>query len=334
MLQAQAPEPTCPPPLPAPTPCSTPPTSCSTSLNEDTDTLELPEPTLTAIPTEFQPPDGTVLSWRRYVPASGGPKYPTVLIIHAGGFKTGSPFDGGVERVAADFLRKNYLVLSVTHRLAPCKTITGQHPHDNTPEGILSGRPAQQTNDTRALVRAARADSLSNGWVAIVGGSSGGTHAAMVAFDKTPTPNNAWPKWCQGTKDDRPNAVACLSGAYDFSDWRDKTDQFVQNIDNYTNLCERTAQLPLSPVSFVRPESQQSFKPMIVVNSASDPMPYAQILDVQCALQNAGIDNSKYRAITIPNTDLHAFDYWRTPDGQVPPRRIRDDVFAFFEDHM
>ena len=93
-----------------------------------------------------------------------------------------------MEWVAPDCVKKGYLTFSVTHRLAPCALITGQHIHDDTPEGILSGRPDQQTNDVKAQVRAARADSLCNGWLAIVGVSSGGAHAAMLAFDKTATP--------------------------------------------------------------------------------------------------------------------------------------------------
>lgn len=156
----------------------------------------------------------------------------------------------------------------------------------------------------------------------------------MVSFDKTPTPNNDWPHWCQNGADDRPNAVAVLSGCFDFSDRRDKTNQFVNLVENYTNLCQQADQLSIAPVSFVKPESMQTFVPIILVNTDGDSMPYSQILDAQCAFETNGINPAKYRAITIPNSNLHAFEYWRIADAPGSHTRIRDDVFAWFESHM
>jgi len=63
-------------------------------------------------------------------------------------------------------------------------------------------------------------------------------------------------------------------------------------------------------------------------------MPYPQILEMQCTLQGKNIDTNKYRAITIPGSILHASAYWRDFDGQVPQKRVRDDVFDFFAAHM
>jgi hypothetical protein len=335
--QAQAPSPTCPPAVPAPTPCRPDVSDCTGgSTNEDVDTVDTSEPQLVPIPQAFQPTDGTVLKWRRFVPdpVQFPGKRPVVLVYHVGGWKTGGTRDPGVEQVCRDFVAKGYLALAATYRLAPCGLIEGQHIHDDTPEGIASGRPEEQTHDVQAEVTAARVDDLGNGWVGVVGGSAGGTHAAVLAFNKTPTPNNDWPHWCQNGKDDRPNAVAVLSGCFDFSDRRDRTDQFVSRVENYSNLCERADQLVIAPVSFVKPESAQSFVPMILVNSDGDPMPYAQILDAQCAFQTNGIDPAKYQAITIVNSSLHAFEYWRTFDGPGSQTRIRDDVYNWFQSHM
>jgi hypothetical protein len=187
----------------------------------------------------------------------------------------------------------------------------------------------------KAQVRAARAHSLSNGWVATVGGSAGGSHAARLAFDKTPT-NNVWPHWCEGGADDRPNAIACLSGIYNYADKRGAPDNNFRNlIENYTNLCNPPDQLPLSPVSFVLPDTaQQPFRAMIMVNTDGDSVPYPQILDMLCVLQDKAIPTTKYQAITIFGSSLHAFDYWHAFDGQTPSKRVRDDVVDFFTHHM
>lgn len=76
------------------------------------------------------------------------------------------------------------------------------------------------------------------------------------------------------------------------------------------------------------------FRAFFAINTENAPMPYRQILDVQCAFQNANISTSKYQTLTIPESHMHAFEYWRELDGHVPPHRIRDDVFAFFTAHF
>jgi hypothetical protein len=312
-------------------------TGCSNCTDYDAG-FNFSDPTPTPLPSPYQPGDGTVLTRRIYIPDSTrypGPTYPTVVVAHAGGFKTGGTQDPGPEQVAGDFQRIGYLAISVTYRLAPCNVIQGQHCHDGTPDGIASGRLDQQTNDMKAQVRAARAHSLSNGWVAIVGGSAGGSHAARLAFDKTPT-NNVWPHWCENNMDDRPNAIACLSGSYNYADKRDAPDNSFRNlIENYTNICNPPDQLPLSPVSFLQPDTtQQPFRPMIIFNSLDgETIPYAQLLDMLCVLQDKAISTTKYQAIGVPGI-LHAFDYWHDYDSQTPPQRVRDDAVAFFANHM
>lgn len=168
---------TCPPALPAPTPCTPTVFDCSTgSTQEDVDTVDISEPPQEPIPQLFQPTDGTVLKWRKFIPdpVQFPGKRPTVLVYHVGGWNSGGTRDAGVEQVCRDFVRKGYFALAATYRLAPCRVIEGQHVHDNTPAGIASGRPEQQTHDVEAEVRAARAEELCNGWVGIVGGSAGG----------------------------------------------------------------------------------------------------------------------------------------------------------------
>lgn len=345
---AQAPTPTPTPnctatPTISPTPTCTPvPTVCKPCSDGSLDPAD-PEaaqsPAATPIPSEFQPPDGTILKWRRYVPLTGGPRWPVVLVIHIGGFKTGSPYDGGPEQVAADLQAKGYLALSVTYRLAPCGLILGQHCHDQTPDGIASGRPPEQTDDIKTLVRAARVDEQGNGKVGVVGGSAGGSHAAFVALDIRTI--NDWTHW---SASQRPDVVACLSGAYDFSDRDlDVTHQFINNVENYTNTCVRVDPDPnkpdqkkVSPVARVTtPTSSVPFRPMFLINSDGDSMPPHQIVDMQCALVNAGVDPNLYQVLTLVHNDKHAFAYWGDFDGQGPPqRRVKADVIDFLDSYL
>jgi acetyl esterase/lipase len=242
----------------------------------------------------------------------------------------GDAFDGGVEAVAEDLQAAGYLVFAVYYRLAPCGTIIGQHVHDLTTDGIASGRPLQQTNDIKALVRAARADSRCNLKVGTVGGSGGGSHAVWVALDTNPTvPSTDWPKW-QGASDLVDCAVS-LSGAYDYSDRIDTTGIYEILIINYTNTAERTQQLALSPVSLI---TSSSIKPLYLLNTDGDSMPYHQILAIQCVLQEHGVNANLYQILTLLNNDKHAFAYWHDWDGLNPQHRVSDDVIAFLNAHL
>lgn len=247
----------------------------------------------------------------------------------------GDPFSTNLVQAAGDLAAANYYVLVVTHREAPCELIKGQHCHDGSNAGIASGRPPQQTNDIKALVNAARADAAHcNGFVAIVGGSSGATHAIWAALDQTSTsPAGAWPYW---SKASRVNAAACLSGAYLFSDetpennYRvDPLPDFNAFIYNYTNSLDLSVRASLSPVTLLT-TATADIEPLFIVNSEFDPMPYHQIEDIRTTLQNAGVLTSLYTILTIPDTNEHAFAYWRSLDGQLPNAQpIYLDVIGF-----
>ncbi len=269
------------------------------------------------------------MEWRRYVPNSGGPKWPAVLVVHVGGFRGGSPFDGGPSKAATDLQDAGYLVFEVTYRLAPCGRITNQPAHDNTTDaGRASGRPPEQTDDIEAEVRAARLDSQCNGKVGIVGGSAGASHAAFAALD-TRTIANWGPA-------DRPDATVCLSGAYDFSDREDATAQFIYNIENYTNSCVLTEQKEVSPVARVTsPTESVPFKPIFLINTDGDPMPFHQIIDLQCAFQTAGVDPSLYKVLTLEGSKQHAFAYWDDYDDGYPfAQKVSTRVIAFLDSYL
>jgi acetyl esterase/lipase len=327
-----------PPPLPTPT-CTPTPLMCPTESNP----VGAQSPAPTPIPNQFQPPppETTKLAWRIFEPTDGAGKWPVVLLIHAGGFKTGSYYDGSTVHAAQSLAAEGYYALVVSYRLAPCKTIFGQHPHDNTPDGIASGRPPQQTDDIQALVRAARADThCLNQKVGIVGGSAGGSHAAFVAFDTTASVG--WPNW-QPT--DRPNATVCLSGAYDFADRTDEPhlQDFVDNIENYTGTCVRIDPNPDPAVKDQRRVSPiakltSDIKPMYFIHTDLDPMPHHQIVDIQCALESIGADPTLYKAWTIPGSTEHAFEYWDSLIyDDIPPNNIttvKDRVIPFLNQYL
>ncbi len=175
-------------PTPAPSPEQCPPNindlSCPTPAPlEVVDPLDpTPDPPVESIPSQFQPPDGSQLTWQKYIPAGTGP-FPTVLVFHGGEFKGGDARDVGVQKVCRDLKSKGFLALAVNYRLAACGRITGQDPNflDR-----FSGRPPQQTDDAKTLVKAARSlAGLCNGNVGVLGGSTGGSHAVFIALDKT-----------------------------------------------------------------------------------------------------------------------------------------------------
>jgi hypothetical protein len=59
------------------------------------------------------------------------------------------------------------------------------------------------------------------------------------------------------------------------------------------------------------------------------------MVDMICALKSAGVPDSAYQTLTIPNSEEHAFEYWDSPDGQPGSTNlIKDDVIAFFHAHL
>jgi acetyl esterase/lipase len=290
------------------------------------------------IPSNFQPPDGSVLTWGKYVPPGTGPFY-TIVVIHGGGFYKGSPKEVQVARLARDLQAQGYYVLAASYRLAPCGLINHQPDHTH-PE---SGRPPEQTDDIKSIIRAARAEPLCNGHVAVLGGAAGGMHAAFVALDTTASPPRTYPNWCQGGVDDRPDCAIMLSGVYDFSDREDTgpgmRQDYIKDVENYTNTIVRVdpdggpSQKSVSPVAQIRPQTEQPFKPMFAVCTVGDETPPHQLEDLRCTLVANGIDSSLYETLVIPGND-HGFGLWSDKDGLVPPHKIRDDALAFLEAHF
>ena len=199
-----------------------------------------------------------------------------------------------------------------------------------------------EVNDIKNYVKAMRADPRCNGWVAVVGGSAGATHAITVALDTNATPNDDWPHWFHGGHDDRPDCAVMLSAIYDFSDWTPTTGLHQTDADyvhlgmhNYaqTLTLSELEILPLNPVNLLPGAAQYSggFKPIYMFNSYYDhPSAYHQLVRMVCLLQtysnlHIGTD---YKYLTIPNGD-HSFGYW---DYLLSPSHtVGDEVIDFLE---
>ena len=343
-----------------PTPTATPIQNCTLHSNDGScasptcTPYPYPSPTtppVVAIPSEFQPGDGTgtVLEWRVFepVPVPENHKGPAVLLLHEGHFASGWIFSGLLDPPVADLTRAGYYVFVAAYRQAPCGLVKGQPCHSDP----NSGRPPQQTNDVKAFIRAARVDSRCDNYrLAVVGGSSGASHAAFAMFDITSS-GSAWPNWNQNG-DDRPLAAVCLSGAYDFTDRTtdsayapvpgDPIDDYRNKIENYTNTCVRfdpnggPNQWSSSPVAHLPTAftTQMPFRPMYFLHARFDTMPYHQLFDVQCKLAEAGVDSSQFQVLTIQNSGGHAFQYWSSGDGTMNPLTNSARIINFLDSYL
>ena len=260
-------------------------------------------------------------------------------MVHGGGFDDGDPQGGAIETVAGQLTDAGYYVAVPTYRLAPWGLITNQVCHDAThdPDG-LSGRPPEQSDDIKAEVIALRADSHCNGKVGVIGGSGGGTWAVWAALD-TNSSGNAYPFW---NASKRADCAVGISGAYEFDDrtpeeyGSDILPTFIRKVENYTNTTDPVAQHGFSPVALVTTPSQQfPFKPLFLINSIHDFMPYHQIVDMICELEAHNVPNSDYQVLTIPGNG-HSFANWFNwdgfePVGSSPSRNAGYNVILFLD---
>lgn len=181
-----------------------------------------------------------------------------------------------------------------------------------------------EVNDIKNYVKAMRADPRCNGWVAVVGGSAGASHAITVALDTNPSggDGNSWPFWFQNS-DDRPDCAVMLSAIYDFADFTPPTGQVATDtrflhlgMDNYAQVpnpisVSTLANLPLNPVNLIAGAITHGWKPIYMFNSYGDnPTAYHQLVTMVCRLQSSGLTlGTDYKYLTIPGSQ-HAFQYW------------------------
>jgi hypothetical protein len=330
-----------------------------------TDGTQLPSSTCAPTPTPYptppaleilpgplyQNPNGAKMAWLQYGGDPNNPK-PGVLLIHGTNWNAGDA--GQIIGEAQAIATAGFFAASVEYELAP---------NIDTAGGYIPGQPCHEldgtdagwrmnleVNDIKNYVKAMRADSRClNGWVAVVGGSAGATHAITVALDTNQTPGGGWPHWMQNG-DDRPNCAVMLSAIYDFSDWTGPTGllgtdpDFVHfGMHNYAqvpNPIDRTTlkNLPLNPVNLVPTAiTYGHWKPIYMINSYYDhPTAYHQLVTMICLLQRSGLtEGTDYQYLTIPGS-FHSFHYWGSADHTGNQCNghdctVGDDVIAFLK---
>lgn len=236
--------------------------------------------------------DGTVLHWVAYTPSTPGP-WPTILVIHGGGFNDGSP-DSSSESVncGQDLAAAGYLALSIEYRLAPPGALPGQ---------ISDGRFPDQSDDVKLAIRAARADPRCNGQVGGIGGSAGGYQVAFNVATGTPG-------------DDRLDFGVSLSGAYDLSDFSPNPHMpyYTATVTNYVNApsTDTAAMRAASPAWL----ADSTISPLFMINSLEDSMPYSQLGDMIAHLDALGVTN--YQALSLPGGS-HSWASWPSVKDQA-----------------
>jgi acetyl esterase/lipase len=256
-----------------------------------------------------------------------------VLTIHVGEFRYYDDHGEPHQRMAnKDLSDAGYLVFSIEHRLAPDGLIMGQHKHDDSLEGIASGRPPQQSNDVKQEILAALADPHCNQKIFLVGGSSGGTHALWAALDPNPTV----PGW-DSTTLTKIKAAVGLSGVYDLSLRIPPPSQtFINDVENYTNTSDHGAgyvakQYAASPISLVA--AATNIPPVRLYASELEHM----VLPAQSEnMRQALLDRDPNADVILYEMtgDDHAFNYWHAiNDASIPPECVSSQVIEFLNAH-
>jgi hypothetical protein len=303
---------------------------------------------LEILPATYQNPNGATLAWIQY----GGDysqKKPGVILIHPDSFDAGAADD--IMTKVQEVANAGFFAASVYYELAPNNQpavgyIPNQPCHED--DGTAPGwRMTLEVNDIKNAVKAMRADQRCNGWVAVLGGSAGATHAITVALDTNPSPGGFWPGWFKD-RDDRPDCAVMLSAIYDFADWTPPNDGTVAPdpvfvhyaLHNYANWTATTlnngdfATLPLNPVNLVDGAKAHGWKPIYMFNSYGDhPTVYHQLVRMVCLLESKGLTlGTDYQYLTVPGNN-HAFEYWGGWDhiSTSPRHSVQDDVIAFLK---
>jgi hypothetical protein len=276
---------------------------------------------------------GVDLYWTAYVP-SDGLRHPAVLVLHPGGFRTGS---AGPQSVAEDFGNAGFLGLAVEYRLAPPGDAMRSPPHPAPAQDdvipVDNGHYPEQTDDVKLAIQTARADPRCDGRVYCVGGSAGASHSVYAAGTGMP-----------GV--DRPDLVVALSGPYRLDDlnhlaWACVPDEtcFVEAVLNYLpepseadivnhNYGPYLAQLhTASPTTYVTADTPPIF--VLVSSNDTGGVDLYDFDDLLAKMNSVGLTEDAssvpsfghYRQVIVPvppepAPGTHAFAYWYFPmDG-------------------
>lgn len=281
---------------------------------------------------------GIGLRWTAYQPRV---RYaPAVLVLHPGGFKTGT---AGPPNVCSDLAAAGFLALATEYRLAPPHTEMNAPPHplpgQNT-QGDEGHYPAGVT-DVQAAIRAARAHPRGDGRVFCVGGSAGASNALYWA--------------AKGTfGDDKPDRVVLCSGVYDFAntdhlaiDYPPGETNFHEAITNYLGIDDPFPGGPwdtdvlaaAAPLAFCATGNLPPIFAMISSDDAGgvDDFDYPSLISTLVAcnmLEEPGpyaVANC-FKLATVPvTTQMHAFKYWGLPISADSSTTVRDAVITWLK---
>jgi hypothetical protein len=273
-------------------------------------------------------PDGTHLKWDLFLPATKGP-WNVVLVIHAGGFRTGVR---GPKNVAMDMATAGFVGAAIDYRLDASSNLLKTQP---APVYASPANPNQE-QDIEAAVMAARFPTSSplqgkvTGWVGVIGGSSGGGHALWVAATGT-------------LSDWRANAAALLSGPYEFDDEASlnstqllgcdmELSSFRSDQTKYCHTSETNPSLTKLHNGSAIYQVQSDVSPIDMIATTLDPITPNQIDDLRDREDSVGATNYIYNKM---DGCLHAYNYWDEPYvGANPPETVAQQVANFFLDQV
>jgi acetyl esterase len=224
-----------------------------------------------------------------YYAGAGVGMHPIAIIIHGGGWTSGTSKNGS-EAYCADFLAPaGYDVFSINYRLAP------QYPY-----------PAA-VHDVERAIRYIRFHAREwNGdgrKIALVGGSAGGYLSTMVGLI-----NASGVKGSDDTVDRESARVQAVVTLFGVSDLRGMPmyESIHALIDPLIKEKGQEAALAqASPITYVNPDAP----PFLLIHGDKDEsVPFAQSTELQQALQKVGVPCDLIR---IPN-GIHATGTWHT----------------------
>jgi hypothetical protein len=238
---------------------------------------------------------GTDLRWERFVPTSGGPTWPAVLVIDGAGFQAGT----APVYVAQDLANAGYLAFAAEHRLAPPHTTmtNAGPPGDGQQDPPSDGRPPEQTDDVQRAIRAARADPQCNGEVVAIAGSAGADLTSWWGISGT-------------HGDDQFDAWVGLSGPYDLdsSDGLAKSQfrGFVENYINHTTDEGSTFHNAAKAASSYWLTVSGTPPPCLMFSSQDDSVPVSIYNNMVTKMTSAGGTVESH----VRTGSRHSFDYW------------------------
>lgn len=235
--------------------------------------------------------DGEKLTMDYYAPSGAGP-HPVAIIIHGGGFISGTSRNGS-EAYCAEFLAPaGYAVFSINYRLAP------KYPYPD------------MLNDVERAVRYIRYHAsdwdANRNKIALVGGSAGGWLSNMAGL--IGAPGDASAKDPVDRESAAVQAVVTLFGPSDFRGKRVNPDMHALLDPLIQAKGEAAALAEASPMTYVRKDAP----PFLLIHGDQDKsVPFSESTNLRKALREAGADCDLIR---IPNGP-HATGSWYTiPD--------------------